>query len=937
MKFVIQSSSAWSLAEKTNWKLIMHPRDKIYADRIAELRTNPTKYHLIGQGDVSRCYKISGDEVVIVTKVSTPEQKSRIHKSIAFLRKVGRLHHESVEKIGTGDAETYYIFQPLLAGKDFTNLMLDQGKEWTTHNKLKLALGIACKLKELHAKGMVHNDLHPSNILYDEKTGEINLLDFDLSEENGKSASRPRDKQGMFVAPELKIANAKVTYAADIYSLGKLLTTGMSAGVAVSDSSSDATADANLGLNLHLSNSGIGPHMQQLFAAMTVNSPVARPGMEVVIRGLEDALELEEIKLKLREQLPIAAEVCELPDYVDVVTTDIPAYGDLVWYTVKAAGDDKTKDNKTEKFVHFMGGSSIKEILNRGRKNCPVTDLPMRNFHHAEYLRQLSVAIMYLQGIITIANGKFAIKAGVKDENGDFVKFLNGLTQPEAYLRDGLYMLQGIMDGKLTLAAEERQFLMEKFKVDKLLGYALSSDPIASKVEMDSQTSIPLEDSAPKYLQALYAQHKHWGTFHSLQSLPFVDKHPGMTPSLKVISSHGAKVNTENPAIKVQPWIVPNSTDVPSKKKDPLDNLDDDPNCDCITIAVKPAPMPAKKDASTQTDKDIQKDQGAQIERPVRKDASTETDPEVDPNHKISTSIGIQGAPPPSPPRPSPIVDSSGILPEMHKYVERAKKAKWKTTNPYQILAVDYSARQKQLEGNYARLLERFKYHLDKEPDKPMLGAIEQAALQAIIDKKQVKHAHQVERGYHAKDPRKLVADDELRREIREHMTAEISQNLSDGSIQINVEKTTGTSFGPRLQQATSKLHADGAVEFKFSHKQLDQALTEQVVEHLAEYAAATSGTIEISGCRNNLRAALDLMVYTLASTITDSLGRPNFNFELKNDGTRDLLQRAGSMADDELIEQLTRHNAELTPGDLLSYKQVLVDMQRYAVRQRMH
>ncbi|KAF9232606.1 kinase-like domain-containing protein, partial [Melanogaster broomeanus] len=99
-------------------------------------------------------------------------------------------------------------------------------EHWLTISQIK---GIAAGLEYLHAKNIVHGDLHPDNVLID---GEYNarLTDFGLTQvlgPAGLSPDRLRPGAIMWAAPELlrddPDPNPKATVKSDIYSLGSVI------------------------------------------------------------------------------------------------------------------------------------------------------------------------------------------------------------------------------------------------------------------------------------------------------------------------------------------------------------------------------------------------------------------------------------------------------------------------------------------------------------------------------------------------------------------------------------------------------------------------------------------------------------------------------------------------------------------------------------------
>lgn len=73
-----------------------------------------------------------------------------------------------------------------------------------------------------------------------------------------------------------------------------------------------------------------------------------------------------------------------------------------------------------------------------------------------------------------------------------------------------------------------------------------------------------------------------------------------------------------------------------------------------------------------------------------------------------------------------------------------------------------------------------------------------------------------------------------------------------------------------------------------------DPAPVQQVVEHFNEVSNTTGAPKEIYGCRNNLRAALDMTIYILAGMRYHADGTPRYNLTFnEKDGTLRNIKKA--------------------------------------------
>jgi serine/threonine protein kinase len=118
------------------------------------------------------------------------------------------------------DARTLTIFVERVDGPDLSAMRDDQGM-WTGNEKLGQAIWIDAlsSLVYLKQQGIVHNDLKPSNYVWDVENRRAKVCDFGL-------ASKPDCNKGggtpHYVAPEYWLRQPR-TFASDMYSLGILV------------------------------------------------------------------------------------------------------------------------------------------------------------------------------------------------------------------------------------------------------------------------------------------------------------------------------------------------------------------------------------------------------------------------------------------------------------------------------------------------------------------------------------------------------------------------------------------------------------------------------------------------------------------------------------------------------------------------------------------
>jgi YVTN family beta-propeller protein len=181
-----------------------------------------------GMGIVYRAYDLRLKRTVAL-KLVMPELELDERFRERFAREtelVMSLEHPNVVPIhDAGDvAGRLYLAMRLVAGTDLRKLLRAQGalEPWRA---LAICRQVANALDAAHAKGLVHRDVKPSNILLDEAE-HVYLADFGLTgrlEEKGVQEGEGRSLgTPAYLAPE-QIEGRRVDGRADVYSLGCVL------------------------------------------------------------------------------------------------------------------------------------------------------------------------------------------------------------------------------------------------------------------------------------------------------------------------------------------------------------------------------------------------------------------------------------------------------------------------------------------------------------------------------------------------------------------------------------------------------------------------------------------------------------------------------------------------------------------------------------------
>jgi len=197
---------------------------------------NAPTYQIIEQiheSDQSLVYRaiLQPEELPIIVKI-LKENYPNLSASTRYKQEYGIIR--SLNSDRTIKAYQLQRYQNTLAicledfgGKSLKILMSD--RQFTIEEFLTIAIEIAEGLAGIHTANIIHKDINPSNIVYNQKTGQLKIIDFGiatrLSEEN-QTARNLNQLEGTlaYIAPEQTgRMNRGIDYRSDFYSLGVTL------------------------------------------------------------------------------------------------------------------------------------------------------------------------------------------------------------------------------------------------------------------------------------------------------------------------------------------------------------------------------------------------------------------------------------------------------------------------------------------------------------------------------------------------------------------------------------------------------------------------------------------------------------------------------------------------------------------------------------------
>ncbi len=179
----------------------------------------------LGQGAVGTVYRArAADGRLVALKLLSPALgedaafRSRFAHEARAAQEVAHHHLVAVLDHGEADGSPYLVLEYVAGGSLSDRL---EGGALGLEDTVRLVAEVAAGLDALHAKGIVHRDVKPSNIMLRDD-GSAALTDFGLAKGAAYTVlTRPGQVLGTldYLAPEL-VRGEGATPASDLYALG---------------------------------------------------------------------------------------------------------------------------------------------------------------------------------------------------------------------------------------------------------------------------------------------------------------------------------------------------------------------------------------------------------------------------------------------------------------------------------------------------------------------------------------------------------------------------------------------------------------------------------------------------------------------------------------------------------------------------------------------
>ncbi len=183
---------------------------------------------LLGRGGMGEVYR--ADDLTLGQPVALkflPEQAAqdegllgRLHGEVRTARRVSHPNVCRVYDIGEVDGHNFFTME-YVDGEDLASLLRRIGR-LPPDKALDIARQLCAGLAAAHAKGVLHRDMKPANIMLDGR-GQVVITDFGLAGVAGQiQGIEVRSGTPAYMAPE-QLAGKEVTARSDIYALGLVL------------------------------------------------------------------------------------------------------------------------------------------------------------------------------------------------------------------------------------------------------------------------------------------------------------------------------------------------------------------------------------------------------------------------------------------------------------------------------------------------------------------------------------------------------------------------------------------------------------------------------------------------------------------------------------------------------------------------------------------
>ena len=336
---------------------------------------------LLGKGGMATVYLVrSPDGSPFAVKIMHPgkmthDLRRRFAHEAEFAMNVRHKNLISVYDVGEDpDTGLCYIIMDYVPGGTLADLIKARGR-LSVGQAVKITVQIAAALEVAHRNGLVHRDVKPDNIMFDEdgtpKLADLGVAKFEGDRNTTLTMTGVIIGTPAYMSPEQLIDSHKIDARADIYSLGVVLYEMLSGKRPNSGSTAvELLAKAIKGEELpdiRTMNPEISAAIAHVLSLMCAPKPEDRPATSIEAAKLLHRAATG--KLALPKKSPSATEVAAqkrkrlLPLAAVAVAVAALAVGGILHYTGHNAGHKDEKRRKTVSAVRHDSGDYVQDGL----------------------------------------------------------------------------------------------------------------------------------------------------------------------------------------------------------------------------------------------------------------------------------------------------------------------------------------------------------------------------------------------------------------------------------------------------------------------------------------------------------------------------------------------------------------------------------------------
>ncbi|MEV6170486.1 serine/threonine-protein kinase [Streptomyces sp. NPDC051954] len=243
----------------------------------------------IGQGGMGRVWRAADemlDRQVAVKEMridglDAEDARTRRERTLREARATARIDHPNVVRVYdvVDEGERLWIVMELVAGRSLERLIAEDGP-LGQRDAARIGLGLVEALRQVHARGVLHRDIKPGNVLVESGGQRVVLTDFGIAAiQDAKALTMVGMLVGSpdYMAPE-RVSGRPQGPPSDVWSLGATLCAAMGGRSPFSRDTTLATLHAVLYEEPELPASAGA--LGAILAALLEKDPSVRPGLD---------------------------------------------------------------------------------------------------------------------------------------------------------------------------------------------------------------------------------------------------------------------------------------------------------------------------------------------------------------------------------------------------------------------------------------------------------------------------------------------------------------------------------------------------------------------------------------------------------------------------------------------------------------------------------